>query len=161
MAIITIPRRAGIAKSIKNSPLFIAWGMGDPEWTGTEKYPEDAMRDSLFREVGRRAIDSVVFCVGDDEGDIITPSGRWRESETPTNNLFIRAAFDFSDANGYIIREYGLFANTITKSDLPEGKRYFALEDIEDPGELLMVENCAPLIRTGDTRQECNFVMSL
>ena len=161
MAIITIPGRAGIAKSIKNSPLFIAWGTGNPEWTGGEKYPEDAMRDTLFREVGRRAIDSVVFCIGDDDGDIITPSGRWRESKTPTNNLFIRTAFDFSDADGYTIREYGLFANTITKSGLPEGQKYFSLEDIEDPGELLMIENCVPLIRTGDTRQECNFVMSL
>ncbi len=161
MAIITIPGRAGIAKSIKNSPLFIAWGTGSNEWTDSEKVAEDPARDSLFNEVGRRVVDSVVFCVGDDDGDIVTPTGRWKESETPTNNLFIRAAFDFEDANGFTIREYGLFANTIIKSDRPTGQKYFLLEDIEDPGELLMIENCVPLIRTGDTRQECNFVMTL
>lgn len=161
MAIITIPGRAGIAKSIKNSPLFIAWGTGSNEWTDSEKVAEDPARDSLFNEVGRRVVDSVVFCGSDDDGDIVTPTGRWKESETPTNNLFIRAAFDFEDANGFTIREYGLFANTIIKSDRPTGQKYFLLEDIEDPGELLMIENCVPLIRTGDTRQECNFVMTL
>lgn len=161
MAIITIPGRAGIAKSIKNSPLFIAWGTGSDEWTSSEKVAEDPARDSLFHEVGRRVVDSVEFCVGDDDGDIVTPTGRWKKSETPTNNLFIRAAFDFEDANGFTIREYRLFANTIIKSDRPAGQKYFVLEDIEKPGELLMTENCVPLIRTGDTRQECNFVMTL
>lgn len=161
MAIITIPGRAGIAKSIKNSPLFIAWGTGSDEWMNSEKVAEDPTRDSLFCEVGRRVVDSVEFCVGDDDGDIVTPTGRWTKSETPTNNLFIRTAFDFGDANGFTIREYGLFANTIVKDTCPAGQKYFLLEDIEESGELLMIENCVPLIRMGDTRQECNFVMTL
>lgn len=101
------------------------------------------------------------LCVGDDEGELVTPTGRWKISETPTNNLYISAIFDFENASGYTIREYGLFANTIVKAECPEGQKYFLPEEIEDAGELSMLENCVPLIRTGDTRQECNFVMTL
>ena len=161
MAIITISGRAGMAKSIKNSPLYIAWGQGQHDVESNEKTPEDPTQTELFRDVGRRVVDNVQFVVGDDEGELITPTGRWTISETPTNNLYISATFDFEDASGYTIREYGLFVNTETKSDCPEGQRYFLPTEIENPGELLMLENCVPLIRTGDTRHECNFVMSL
>ena len=98
--------------------------------------------------------------VGDDQGDLVTPSGRWRISENPTNQLYVKAQFDYADGNGYTIREYGLFLNTIVKSDLPIGQRYFLPTEIEDFGELLMLENCVPLIRTGNTRHSCSFVVT-
>ena len=41
MAIITISGRAGMAKSIKNSPLYIAWGQGQHDVESNEKTPED------------------------------------------------------------------------------------------------------------------------
>ena len=161
MAIITISGRAGMAKSIKNSPLYIAWGQGQHDVESNEKITEDPTQTELFREVGRRVVDDVQFVVGDDEGGLVTPTGRWTISEEPTNNLYISATFDFEDANGYTIREYGLFVNSEMSSDCSEGQRYFLPTEISNPGELLMLENCVPLIRTGDTRHECNFVMSL
>ena len=117
MAIITISGRAGMAKSIKNSPLYIAWGQGQHDVEANEKTPEDPTQTALFREVGRRVVDNVQFVVGNDEGELVTPTGRWTVSATPTNNLYISTTFDFEDASGYTIREYGLFVNTETKSD--------------------------------------------
>ena len=161
MAIITIPGRAGIARSLKNSTLFIAWGQGDEAWTGGEKHIEDPTRTELFREVGRRTVDDVQFVVGDDQGALVTPTGRWNISGKPTNNLYITTEFDFADGNGYTIREFGLFLNTITNEELPKGQKYFLPTEVEDPGELLMLENSVPIIRTGDTRYKCSFVLSL
>lgn len=161
MAIITIPGRAGIARSLKNSSLFIAWGRGDETWTGDEKQIEDPTRTELFREIGRRIVDDVQFVVGNDEGELVTPTGRWNISEEPTNNLYITTEFDFSDGNGYTIREFGLFLNTVTGQELPAGQKYFLPTEIDDPGELLMLENSVPIIRTGDTRYKCSFVLSL
>ena len=160
MAIITIPGRAGIARSIRSNQLFIAWGTGNPEWTNSEKVTEDSTQTSLFREIGRRVVDETYFVVGDDQGDLVTPSGRWRISENPTNQLYVKAQFDYADGNGYTIREYGLFLNTVVQSDLPIGQRYFLPAEIEDFGELLMLENCVPLIRTGNTRHSCSFVVT-
>lgn len=160
MAIITIPGRAGIARSVRANQLFIAWGTGSEEWTGSEKVAEESTQTSLFREIGRRLVDETYFVVGDDQGDLVTPSGRWGISESPTHQLYVRAQFDYTDGNGYTIREYGLFLNTVVSSGLPVGQRYFLPTEIEDQGELLMLENCVPLIRTGDTRHTCSFVVT-
>ncbi|MBR1734613.1 MAG: hypothetical protein IJ730_04095 [Alphaproteobacteria bacterium] len=161
MAIVTISGRAGIVRSLKNSSIFLAWGQGDESWTGDEKFSEDPTQTKLIREVGRRIVDEVQFVVGDDQGAIVTQSGRWNISETPTNNLYISARYDAADGNGFKIREFGVFLNTVVKEGLPAGQRYFLPTDIEDPGELLMLENSVPIIRTGDTRYRCSFVMSL
>lgn len=160
MAIITIQGRAGIAKSVKAHQLFIAWGTGSEEWTSSEKVSEESSQTSLFREVGRKIVDETYYVVGDDQGTLVTPSGRWRISEDPTNQLYVKTQFDYADANGYTIREVGLFINCVTKSDLPPGQRYFLPTELEDPGELLMLDNRVPLIRTGDTRQSCSFVVT-
>ena len=161
MAIITIRGRAGMAKSVKNSPLHIAWGTGNPEWTTSEKFIEDPERTELFREIGRRVVDDVQFVVADEQGLIVTNTGRWTVTTEATNNLLITAEFDQSDGNGYTIREFGLFLNTVVQSDLPLGQRYFLPTEIADPGELLMLENRVPLIRTGDTCYKVSFVFSL
>ena len=161
MAIITLKGRAGMAKSVKNSPLHIAWGTGSSEWTSSEKVTENPEQTELFREVGRRVVDDVQFVVADDQGLIVTNTGRWTISNTATNNLLVITEFEESDADGYTIREFGLFLNTVVQSDLPLGQRYFLPTEIEDPGELLMLENRVPLIRTGDTRYKTSFVVSI
>lgn len=160
MAIITISGRAGMARSIRSNQLFIAWGTGSEEWTTNEKVAEETTQTELFREIGRRIVDETYYVVGDDQGTLVTPSGRWRISENPTHQLYVSTRFDYTDGNGYTIREYGLFLNTVVDSNLPIGQRYFLPTDIEDPGELLMLENCVPLIRTGDTRHTCSFVVT-
>ena len=100
--------------------------------------PEPITASTLLHEVGRRTADEVLFCVGDEDGDLITPTGRFKASSTPTNNLFLRFTFDFDNASNQIIRELGVMVGTLTKPDLPPGQRYFAQTYIDESGILLV-----------------------
>jgi hypothetical protein len=134
MAILTQSGRAAIAQSVKDQVIHIAWGQGQLEAGHDNVDPEDPMQTTLKSEVGRRIVDKVVFCVGDDDGELVTPTGRFSASESPTNNLFIETTYDFEDASDCTIRELGLFVGTITNPSLPVGQKYFLPADIVDPG---------------------------
>ena len=104
--------------------------------------------------------DEVLYCVGDPEGELIAPTGRYKASELPTNNLYLRFTFDFKDAANNTIRELGVFSNTEISPDIPPGQRYFTLQDITNPGILLLLEHIPPLIRTPSTRETFAFVIT-
>lgn len=162
MAILTQSGRTAIAQSVKNQVIHLAWGQGQLEAAHDNfvVLPEDPTQTALIREVGRRIVDEVAYCIGDDEGELVTPTGRFSRSEIPTNNLYIKTMFDFTDAAEYTIRELGLFVGTFTDPELPEGQRYFLPTDIVDPGILLLLEHSVPLIRTAATRESFSFVVT-
>ncbi|MDR0968395.1 MAG: hypothetical protein LBL99_02025 [Holosporaceae bacterium] len=161
MAILTQSGRTAIARSVKSQTIHLAWGTGQSEGGANVLEPEDPTQTALIHEIGRRVADEVLFCVGDDEeGDLLTPTGRFRAVEQPTNNLFIRTTYDFTDGSEYTIREFGLFVGTKTALELPEGQKYFLPTDIVDPGILLLLEHSVPLIRTPATRESFSFVVS-
>ncbi|GHT98270.1 hypothetical protein FACS1894126_3540 [Alphaproteobacteria bacterium] len=159
MAILTQSGRAAIAQSVKDQVIHIAWGQGDAD-SDDSIGSEDPMQTTLKSEVGRRIVDEVVFCVGDDDGELVTPTGRFSASEEPTNNLYIETTYDFEDASDHTIRELGLFVGTKTDPDLPVGQKYFLPVDIIDPGILLLLEHSVPLIRTPATREKFCFVVT-
>ena len=159
MAILTQTGRTAIAQSVKNQQIHLAWGTGDEAWD-SNTIPEDQMQTDLIREVGRRVVDEVLFCVGDENGELITPTGRFTASENPTNNLYIKTKYDFTDAAEYTIRELGLFVGTVTNGELPAGQKYFLPTDLIDPGILLLLEHSVPLIRTAATRESFSFVVT-
>ena len=122
--------------------------------------PEPITASTLLHEVGRRIADEVIFCTGDENGDLITPTGRFKASSTPTNNLFLRFTFDFENASTQVIRELGVMVGTETNSELPPGQRYFDPQDIINAGILLVLERTVPLIRTAATRETFSFVVT-
>lgn len=122
--------------------------------------PEPITSSDLLHEVGRRIADEVIFCTGDENGDLITPTGRFKASSTPTNNLFLRFTFDFNNAATDIIRELGVMVGTETNPELPPGQRYFEPQDIIHSGILLVLERTVPLIRTAATRETFSFVVT-
>lgn len=124
MAIITVSGKSALAVSIKQSKLHLAWGVGEEVWR-TEPPVDDIERTSLVREVGRRLVDSVNFCISDDDGEVAAPTGRFRITEEPTNNLLFTCKYDFEDGSGFTIREIGLFVDTVIKEGVPIGHRYF------------------------------------
>lgn len=151
MATLTQSGRAAIAASIKQQAIHLAWGIGEAD---------DVNANALLNEVGRRTADEVLFCVGDENGDLITPTGRFKSSTVPTNNLFLRFTFDFDNGSSYVIRELGVMVGTVIKQDLPIGQRYFEPADIDDCGILLVLEHTVPLIRTAATRETFSFVIT-
>ncbi|WP_264704646.1 hypothetical protein [Wolbachia endosymbiont (group B) of Apotomis betuletana] len=122
--------------------------------------PELITSEKLLNELGRRTADEVLFCTGDENGELITPSGRFRPSNVPTNNLYLKFTFDLTDAANRVIRELGVMVGTKVKKELPEGQRYFEPQDIEDHGILLILEHTVPLIRTAATRETFSFVVT-
>lgn len=160
MAILTASGRVGIAASVKQQTMYLAWGTGEESWGNTP--PTDGMLESteLVNEIGRRVCKSVQFCRADDNGEIITPTGRFTASAEPTNMLHINVAFDFTDGEGYTIREFGIFTGTVLNDGLPIGQEYLLPTDISDVGQLLALERVAPIFRQAMTREIENFVIT-
>lgn len=86
--------------------------------TGT---PAEALQAlTLLHEVGRKAVDEVTFCVGDENGLLATPTGRFTATDTPTNQLYVHATFDFEDAANETIRELGILMGTEVADSCPQ-----------------------------------------
>ena len=159
MAILTKSGRTAIATSIKAQPIHLAWGTGEPDWQKDTTPPEPIEATSLLKEIGRRVADEVIFCKKDADGDLVTPTGRFKASKTPTNNLFLRFSFDFENAADQTIKELGVMIGAKTSSKLP-GQRYFEAAEITDAGALLVLERIPPIIRTPATRETFSFVIT-
>ncbi len=127
----------------------------------TESTPPEPINSiKLLNELGRRTADEVLFCTGDENGELVTPSGRFMPSNVPTNNLYLKCTFDFTNAANQVIREIGVMVGTKVKEGLPPGQRYFEPQDIENFGILLILEHTVPLIRTAATRETFSFVVT-
>jgi hypothetical protein len=163
MAILTNSGRAALAIAVRNQPLHLAWGSGDPAWD-TTPVPEPVIATALVAEVGRRGGPQVHYVVQDAAGSISLPSGRWEISVAPTNNLYLRFAYDYTDAETAHIRELGVFLGTVIKPAVltaTPGKLYFPPADIQDPGVLLSLQRIPKITRSGQTRQAFEFVLTL
>lgn len=127
----------------------------------TQSTPAEPINSTkLINEVGRRTADEIIFCIGDDEGELITPTGRFKPSSLPTGSLYLKFTFDFTDAANQVIRELGVMVGTKVKEELLPGQRYFEPQDIAEPGILLVLEHTVPLIRTAATRETFSFVVT-
>ncbi|NGZ20092.1 MULTISPECIES: hypothetical protein [unclassified Wolbachia] len=154
----TVDSNTGIVKCLENSSIA-AGSTVTVEYT--QNTPAEPITSTkLLNELGRRIVDEVLFCTGDENGELITPSGRFKSSNMPTNNLYLKFTFDFTDAANQVIKELGVMVGTKVKEALPPGQRYFEPKDIENPGILLVLEHTVPLIRTAATRETFSFVVT-
>jgi hypothetical protein len=159
VAVLTKSGRTAIASSVRDQRIHLAWGEGSEFWNATPEI-EDDLATALVKEVGRRIADEVHFVVGDDDGEFVTPSGRFRAVDYPTNNLYMRFTFDFENAANKTIRELGVFTGTEINPELPIGQKYFEPQEIVNSGILLVLERTVPLIRTAATRESFSFVIT-
>lgn len=149
---------AGVIKRTENSSIPVSDKVTIEYIQSTP--PEPITSQKLFNELGRRTADEVLFCTGDENGELLTPTGRFNPSNVPTNNLYLKFNFDFNDAANQVIRELGVMVGTKVVEKLPPGQRYFEPQDIENPGILLVLEHTVPLIRTAATRETFSFVVT-
>ncbi|WP_353282446.1 hypothetical protein [Wolbachia endosymbiont (group A) of Myopa testacea] len=151
----TVDSGTGVIQRTENSSIPTG-GTVTVEYTQNTP-PESITSEKLLNELGRRTADEALFCTGDENGELLTPSGRFKSSDVPTNNLYLKFTFDFTDAANQVIRELGVMVGTRVKE---AGQRYFEPKDIEDPGILLVLEHTVPLIRTAATRETFSFVVT-
>ncbi|WP_253303077.1 hypothetical protein [Wolbachia endosymbiont of Phyllotreta cruciferae] len=154
----TVDSSTGLIKRTENSSIPVSDKVTVQYTESTPPEPINSIK--LLNELGRRTADEVLFCTGDENGELITPSGRFRPLNVPTNNLYLKFTFDFTDAANQVIRELGVMVGTKIKEGLPEGQRYFEPKDVENPGILLVLEHTVPLIRTAATRETFSFVVT-
>lgn len=160
MAILTNSGRVAAIESIKARPIHMAWGSGNESWDITP-VPVSTTDTALVLEIGRRLSTYIKYCEPDPEGEIIVPTGQFREVATRTRHLFCKFNFDFTDAENAAIREVAVFVGTTTDPTLPPGQMYFEPGDIVDPGLLLVVERLPKFDRSVSVRQSFEFVITL
>lgn len=162
MAILPKSGRAAIAKALKDVPAFLAWGTGDGAWGSTGIPAENPDATSLLAEIGRRKATSVDYAVPDTNGTIeIAGAGKFSVSTTPTRYLVYTFRFDFADAPTATLREIGLFINCTTDPALPVGQMYFTPAQVLQAGDLLQLENIAPIIRSAGSRETFQLLITL
>lgn len=160
MAILTNSGRAAAAMSVKAQPIHMAWGGGDPAWDDLPvPAPEQAVATALLNEFGRRRATQVLYCTPDPQGELVVPTGRFTASSTPTKYLYLRFAFDFTEAQASVIREIAVFIGSIAKADVPAGQDYLVPSELQDPGMMLALEHIPKLIRSASVRQQFEFVI--
>lgn len=158
MSILTKSGRVVIAESIQIRGLHMAWGSGDGSWVIPTAEDPDAI--ALISEVGRRTVDVASFVTPDDDGLIVLPGGAFSTSATPTNHLYIKTKFTFSDAPSSVIRELGVFAGTQVIGGLPPGQRYFTPPEISNPGRLLYLQHFQPIYRSPAVEESFEVVIT-
>lgn len=163
MAILTRSGRAAIAKALKAAvgSTFLAIGRGDGAWSST--WPaESPTATALIDEIGRRKATSINYVVQDDNGEFEIPgAGKFAITATPTRQLMYTFNFAFEDAAAETIRELGIFINVQTNGALPPGQMFFTPAQVTNPGDLLQLENRAPIVRTASTREIFNLLVTL
>lgn len=160
MAVLTTVGRTALAVLIKGRPLFFAWGSGDPAWDAAPVNPA-LQATALTNELGRVAITVSGYAVPDPVGEVQVPTGRYRLTNTPSNHLYLRCDFGFTDAVDQVIREAGLFMNSVIQQGLPAGQRYFTPDQVVAPGSLVALEHFPPIIRSPLQREQFEFVLTI
>lgn len=159
MSIITTTGRAALAQALKDTPLYVAWGRGRPDWDN-ELPRESRSAIALTHEVGRRLIASANYCRPDEAGEIVMRGARFTQSQTPTPHLHLRCEFDFDDGLGETIRELGIFSGTVLKPSVPRGKRYVTPNELQQPGILLTLDHLTPIVRGVASRISFDLVIT-
>ncbi|NEW96911.1 hypothetical protein [Rhodopseudomonas sp. BR0G17] len=117
---------------------------------------------ALIDEVGRRVASTVITVVPDPDGPLSTSDGNyWTASATPTRFLYLSVLFDFAEAADQVIREVGVFVDTVRKAGIPTAQPHLLPAEIQSPGLQLIAHRRKPLIRDPVTRQGFSFVIAL
>ena len=159
MSILTNSGRAALATAVKNNPLHLAWGRGDPTWDA-DTPRESRAAIALTAEIGRRLANIVQYALPADDGDIVVLGGRYKASASPTPHLHLRTQFEFDDGLGETIRELGIFIGTQPRSGLPPGQQYFLPGDLSHPGTLLALDHITGIARGVGSRIAFDFVIT-
>ena len=158
-AILTKSGRIGLAAGVKDRTAHLAWGTGDPSWPEAPP-PPSVDTTALVAEIARRQATSVDYCEPNLNGPIVLPEGAFVVTEQPTNHLYFRFFFEFEEGLGSVIREQAIFLDTVRASGVPDGKFYLAPSEVGNPGQLLVIQRSAPIVREITTRQLFEIVVT-
>lgn len=160
MAILTTAGRTALVSALKDRPVLMGWGGGDPAWDAQPE-PEQLSATGLAQPIGYRKATFAQFVSPSDEGEIVVTTGRFNRSEEPTNHLHFRVNFDFNDAANATIREAGIFVFYELLEGLPAGQLYFTPSEVTNTGYLLLLERVDAFPRNAAVRESFEFVLTV
>ena len=141
-----------------------AIGNGDATFTDPTNPPAPSVDQvSLKNETARKRFTRRSFLVPSESGPYEFTGIRYAEAgaglETSTVGIFFE--FDYAEANGQTIKEYGFFADGVTYrpevgGDLALGGVYNAITnpggEVATPGRLFQIKNVPDYQKTGDSK---------
>ncbi len=161
MIALTKTGRTMIAQLLKNTPMHLAWGTGDANWSDDDKKRAALIGETdLTAEIARRSVVITGYATPDASGDIEFDGVKYAVSVDPTEHLYLKCVFEAGDDATATIRELGLFIGCETDSGLPAGQQYFAPSQVTEKGQLFALSRLShDIIRSPDTKQIFEFVI--
>lgn len=161
MAIWTIGGRETSAALMLGENFFLGVGEGDPAWDGAPVAPLTSDR-ALVAPVGVTRLRDIQFVTPDANGSISMADGaKFSVSANPTKFVYMYFLLGLSDADGFTLREDGIFHGTTLDGAVPGGDMYIPDASVTDYGTLMQVDRFNSIVRDGTLEQKFSFVITL
>lgn len=99
---------------------------------------------SLLNLFGFKKAVAKNYVIEDANGSIRANDKKWSISNVPTSHLSLMFFIDNLDiVEGEVIRQYGLFVNTVPNTGL-DPSHFYSLNEITSQGDLLVLDNLSP-----------------
>jgi len=139
---------------------FLAWGdlpLGE-EW---DRVPptEDVNATELIAEVGRVKYLAKEYVVADTTGVLDVDGIKWSISTNPTKYIYLKFQFDQTMNSDSAIFQLGLFTDVVPVAG-KEAETYLLPADIDDIGNIVLIENQAVVYRNSATKEVFEFVIT-
>ncbi|KAB2689652.1 hypothetical protein [Brucella tritici] len=172
MAVFTIGGRKALAQVLLDMNLFLAVGVGNPDWDNeaSPSTPEEvALQDAqwatltdLENKVGITRIRDKFFVKPDVSGEIPMSDGSlYAPSDDPTPYVYLRYQLDLGDASGITLRECGLYLGTQIDASVPVGQMFVPSEGVTNYGSLVQIDRFPAVVRDGSISQIFSTILTM
>jgi len=149
-----------LAEAMFAKDYWLAWSdvPDGSEWAGTPP-AEDTSAINLLSEVGR--IKNLVkeYVVLDEAGIIEVDNLKWTVSGIRTKYIYLKFTFDQTHNSTDEIYQLGLFTDVVPSPGF-ETEEYIQPVNLDDEGNLILVENQPVLYRNSATRETYEYVIT-
>lgn len=128
-------------------------------YTVTYRYVTAAIT-ALVEEIARRVPTRKEYVLEDPNGGIVANDTTWSVVTYPTRHMYLQFKFDATEGVGQIIHQLGIFTDSVVKETVPIGKMYLLPADLDDTGNLYMIDNIEPFSRFAGKREIVEFVIT-
>lgn len=139
---------------------FLAWGdlpLGS-EWDRTPP-TEDVNSTTLIEEVGRIKALAKEYVTPDVAGVIDVDGLKWTVSGTPSKYIYLKFEFAQTMNSDSAIYQLGIFTDMVPATGF-EANTYFIPAEIQDVGNIVLLENQAVVYRNSATKEVFEFVIT-
>jgi hypothetical protein len=149
-----------LAKEMFDEDFRLGWGTlpTADEW-GNNPPAEDLDATELVAEVGRIKTQTKNYVLPDDNGLIEIDGIKWAVSTEPTKYVYMKFVFEQDMNSADTIYQLGIFSDTVPEAG-KETEDYLLPTEIDNVGELLLLENQPAVYRNSATREIFEYVIT-